>query len=121
VQCGKSSSGGPYPHRFLKTRLILGHYLILGEALTVPQFIAAINQGQTQRNFQLLRNLMSHSVLCLALTLLQRDQYLMMAIQFSRLPFNCEFCDIISLYGRKPRTKELSQTLAELQAFFTMI
>lgn len=43
----------------------------------------------------------------------------MMAIQFSRsCPFECEFCDIINLYSRKPRTTEPSQTLAELQTLY---
>ncbi|MCF3609635.1 B12-binding domain-containing radical SAM protein, partial [Planktothrix agardhii 1033] len=35
-------------------------------------------------------------------------------------PFNCEFCDIISLYGRKPRTKEPSQALGELQTLYDL-
>ncbi len=37
--------------------------------------------------------------------LLNQDCYASMSVQFSRgCPFQCEFCDIIILYGRKPRT-----------------
>jgi radical SAM superfamily enzyme YgiQ (UPF0313 family) len=47
--------------------------------------------------------------------LLKFDQYLYVGVQFSRgCPFTCEFCDIIELYGRVPRTKATPQILAEL-------
>ncbi len=38
-------------------------------------------------------------------------------MQFSRgCPFQCEFCDIITIYGRKPRTKTPAQLIGELEA-----
>jgi hypothetical protein len=47
--------------------------------------------------------------------LLKFEHYLYIGVQFSRgCPFTCEFCDIIELYGRVPRTKTAEQMLAEL-------
>jgi radical SAM superfamily enzyme YgiQ (UPF0313 family) len=44
-----------------------------------------------------------------------------MPIQFSRgCPFQCEFCDIIILYGRKPRAKHPEQILAELDTLLSL-
>jgi hypothetical protein len=53
--------------------------------------------------------------------LLKLEHYLHVGIQFSRgCPFNCEFCDIIELYGRVPRTKTNEQVLAELDTLYTL-
>jgi radical SAM superfamily enzyme YgiQ (UPF0313 family) len=47
--------------------------------------------------------------------LLKVDRYASGALQYSRgCPFQCEFCDIIVIYGRKPRVKEPEQLVAEL-------
>jgi radical SAM superfamily enzyme YgiQ (UPF0313 family) len=47
--------------------------------------------------------------------------YNMMSVQTSRgCPFDCEFCDIVNLYGRKPRYKTPEQFLAELEALFQL-
>jgi len=44
------------------------------------------------------------------------DQYHAMTIQFARgCPFRCEFCDIIVVYGRKPRMKAVEQVMAEIE------
>ena len=47
--------------------------------------------------------------------LLKVDRYHAMTIQFARgCPFNCEFCDIIVVYGRRPRVKSVPQVMAEI-------
>ena len=53
--------------------------------------------------------------------LLKLDHYLYVGVQYSRgCPFTCEFCDIIELYGRVPRTKLTPQMLAELDALYRL-
>jgi radical SAM superfamily enzyme YgiQ (UPF0313 family) len=50
-----------------------------------------------------------------------RRDYNLMMVQYSRgCPFTCEFCDIIEIYGRRPRTKTPEQMLAELDAIFRL-
>jgi radical SAM superfamily enzyme YgiQ (UPF0313 family) len=49
------------------------------------------------------------------LSLIKMHRYSTMTVQYSRgCPYNCEFCDIIEIYGRRPRTKAVEQVLAEL-------
>lgn len=49
--------------------------------------------------------------------LLRRGYYGTAPVQFSRgCPFLCEFCDIITIFGRRPRVKRPEQILAELDA-----
>ena len=47
--------------------------------------------------------------------LLKLHRYTYASLQFSRgCPFRCEFCDIIIMFGRKPRVKSLEQVGREL-------
>lgn len=49
--------------------------------------------------------------------LLDLPKYQTVSLQFSRgCPFRCEFCDIIVMFGRKPRTKSVDQVGRELDA-----
>ena len=49
--------------------------------------------------------------------LIDLRDYVSMPVQFSRgCPFNCEFCDIVVMNGRVPRTKTPAQVVRELEA-----
>ena len=53
--------------------------------------------------------------------LLKFEDYLYLGVQYSRgCPFTCEFCDIIELYGRVPRTKTAEQMFVELETLYNM-
>ena len=54
-------------------------------------------------------------------SLINSKKYQSLSIQYSRgCPFNCEFCDIVILNGHKPRTKDATQVIAELDALYDM-
>ena len=53
--------------------------------------------------------------------LINFNNYIHLNIQFTRgCPFNCEFCDVIELYGRKPRSKKPEQIIKELQTLYCL-
>jgi len=53
--------------------------------------------------------------------LLQLAKYQAVGLQFSRgCPFRCEFCDIIVMFGRRPRTKSVEQVGKELDLLRTL-
>ncbi len=53
------------------------------------------------------------------LSLINPRHYSTMAVQYSRgCPFKCEFCDIIEIYGRIPRTKPVDRMIGELEQLY---
>jgi radical SAM superfamily enzyme YgiQ (UPF0313 family) len=116
--------GGPYatalPH---EAEAAGADYLILDEGeITLPLFIEAIERGETQGTFRANGDKPDvTSTPVPRFDLLNFNVYDNMSVQFSRgCPFQCEFCDIIVLYGRKPRTKTPEQLLAELDRLYEL-
>ena len=53
--------------------------------------------------------------------LLDLSKYASMSVQYSRgCPFQCEFCDVIEIFGRKPRVKTAEQVVDELETIFRL-
>jgi len=53
--------------------------------------------------------------------LLQQHHYASVSVQYSRgCPYNCEFCDVVQLFGRRPRVKDADQVIAELSALYDL-
>ena len=98
-------------------------FKILDEGeITLPMFLEALERGETSGRFSSEGDKPDVTATPIPrFDLLELDAYDSMSVQFSRgCPFNCEFCDIIVLYGRKPRTKSPEQLVAELQALYDL-
>jgi len=92
-------------------------HFVLGEAEDVmPQLIADILAGAVRAKYQAPNRPNVTLVPVPRWDLIDFSQYVTMAVQFSRgCPFDCEFCDIIIMNGRVPRTKTPGQLIGELE------
>jgi len=94
-------------------------FLVIGEAEgIIGQFVDAWNAGARTGRFEGEKFKADITTSPIPrFDLIDFNHYLFVGVQFSRgCPFNCEFCDIIELFGRVPRSKTVPQMLAELQA-----
>lgn len=115
--------GGPYPTSVPDEAISAGaDYMILDEGeITLPMFVQSVQRGEKSGIFRTTQKPDVTTTPIPRFDLLELDAYDSMSVQFSRgCPFQCEFCDIIVLYGRKPRTKTPAQLLAELDCLYQL-
>src|SRR3989449_2642421 len=113
--------GGPYVTTTIED-LPEADHIFLGEAeTTLPQFVKDLERGQAQRSYKAAERPPLSTTPVADFHLAEMKRYSAMSVQYSRgCPFNCEFCDIIEIYGRVPRTKSNQQILAELDALLRL-
>ena len=113
--------GGPYATTSPQ-EVQAADFLVLDEGeITLPMFIAAIERGDRSGVFRATEKPAVTETPIPRYDLLDLNAYDNMSVQFSRgCPFQCEFCDIIVLYGRKPRTKTPEQLIAELERIYDL-
>ncbi len=115
--CGKTVvAGGPYPTSSYEKIKGVDHFVLNEAELTLPVFIQDYERGNPKGVY---RSEMKPDITKTPpprFDLVTIDAYSNMALQFSRgCPFNCEFCDIIEMFGRFPRTKNPEQLIREME------
>lgn len=95
-------------------------HLVLGEGeITLPRFLEDLQRGAPQRLYTAEGWARLAETPTPLWSLVTRKDYAAMNIQYGRgCPFDCEFCDITTLFGRKPRSKPLARLLAELESLY---
>jgi radical SAM superfamily enzyme YgiQ (UPF0313 family) len=107
--------GGPIASSLPAAEIGASH-VVIGEAESLIATLARdLEQGAAVPVYQAAERPELETSPLPDLSLVKMSRYSTMTVQYSRgCPFNCEFCDIIEIYGRRPRTKAVHQVLAEL-------
>jgi radical SAM superfamily enzyme YgiQ (UPF0313 family) len=113
--------GGPYVTTTIE-ELPEADHIFKGEAeTTLPQFIEDLAHGSAKRTYEASERPPLLLTPQADFHLANLKRYSAMSVQYSRgCPFSCEFCDIIEIYGRVPRTKSNQQMLAEFDALLNL-
>ncbi len=109
-------AGGSYASLCPEEYAGLAHSVIAGEAEYIwPKFCKDYLEGNPQALYQETGTVSLHDSPRPRFDLLKIDRYQRISLQFSRgCPFQCEFCDIIVMFGRTPRNKTVEQVGHEL-------
>ncbi len=92
--------------------------IFIGEAEeTWPQFLEEWKRGEWKYRYEQAEKTDMTKIPLPRYDLVPFKEYAMGCIQTSRgCPFQCEFCDIIVIFGRRPRLKTAAQVIEEIDA-----
>lgn len=97
------------------------HFVLNEAELTLPRFLADLADGCTHRMYSTTEFPDIQNTPSPLWELVNFKNYDSVSIQFSRgCPFNCDFCNVTSLLGHRPRTKTGAQIIAELDSLYAM-
>ncbi len=97
------------------------HFVLNEAELTLPSFLNDLERGSARRIYSSAEFADIHETPAPRWELADLKRYATMAIQYSRgCPFNCEFCNITSLLGHRPRVKTAAQIIRELDGLYRL-
>jgi radical SAM superfamily enzyme YgiQ (UPF0313 family) len=97
-------------------------FLVMGEGeITIPMLLNDLENGCESGEYVSSDFADMTKAVVPRFDLIKFNNYIHLNIQFTRgCPFICEFCDVIELYGRKPRSKTPKQIIKELQTLYDL-
>jgi radical SAM superfamily enzyme YgiQ (UPF0313 family) len=97
-------------------------HLVLNEAeLTLPVFLQDLEQGQPKGRYATAEYAPLEESPLPAYDLIDFSPYGAMSVQYSRgCPYQCDFCNVTALFGRRPRVKSAAQIIAELDQIYRL-
>ncbi|MFP4446419.1 MAG: B12-binding domain-containing radical SAM protein [Desulfosudaceae bacterium] len=114
-------AGGPHPTSSHQAISGVDHF-VLGEAETIiNEFLEDFENGTARHVYHAQTRPDLDETPIPRFDLLKMDQYSSMAVQYSRgCPFQCEFCDIWVVYGRRPRVKSAPNIIREIDTLYRL-
>lgn len=95
------------------------HFVLNEAEITLPLFLEDLKNGTAKNLYTSMERPDVTNTPVPRWDLIELNKYASMAVQYSRgCPFNCEFCDIVIMNGRVPRTKKNSQVVREFDALY---
>jgi len=97
------------------------HFVLNEAEITLPPFLQDLAAGSPKRVYATTEFADIERTPAPRWELIALKQYATMSIQYSRgCPYHCEFCNVTSLLGHRPRTKTAAQIIAELDGLWAL-
>jgi len=95
------------------------HFVLNEAEITLPLFLEDLKKGCAKPVYTSMERPDITKTQIPMWSLINPKHYVTMPVQYSRgCPFDCEFCDIVIMNGRVPRTKTPKQMINEMQALY---
>jgi radical SAM superfamily enzyme YgiQ (UPF0313 family) len=115
----KVVAGGPLATVRYKELEGVDHFVLNEAEITLPLFLEDLKNGHPKKIYATGEFADIEETPIPQWNILDMKKYATMDLQYSRgCPYNCEFCSITTLYGRRPRTKGTEQFLRELESLY---
>ena len=97
----------------------VAHFVLNEAEKTLPPFLSDLENGCARHIYKTSEFCDIRRTPAPLWDLIDLKHYASMSIQFSRgCPFNCDFCNITTLFGHRPRMKTADQVIAELDGLY---